>query len=239
MDPAKAIVEVERFLYATSQLAQTTLRSVLGQAELDELLAEREKINKELQSILDEHTDPWGIKVSAVEVKHVDLPEEMKRAIEDGDVLRLGGPGAPALTVRLYTDAPSLPPTDSGRAARRRTATAAFRSWAGARVRRNRKECQPEMRNARVAIQAIGTWKKTIRLLCPMKFAATGDQRKAANRHPRTHTKITKLMLSIPPAITTSAKPAMILVAPTVMAFNPDAQILFTVMALTSLGSPA
>jgi regulator of protease activity HflC (stomatin/prohibitin superfamily) len=81
MDPAKAIVEVERYLYATSQLAQTTLRSVLGQAELDELLAEREKINKELQSILDEHTDPWGIKVSAVEVKHVDLPEEMKRAI--------------------------------------------------------------------------------------------------------------------------------------------------------------
>lgn len=81
MDPAKAIVEVERYLYATSQLAQTTLRSVLGQAELDELLAEREKINKELQTILDEHTDPWGIKVSAVEVKHVDLPEEMKRAI--------------------------------------------------------------------------------------------------------------------------------------------------------------
>ena len=81
MDPTKAIVEVERFLYATSQLAQTTLRSVLGQAELDELLAERDKINKELQTILDEHTDPWGIKVSAVEVKHVDLPEEMKRAI--------------------------------------------------------------------------------------------------------------------------------------------------------------
>ncbi len=81
MDPAKAIVEVERYLYATSQLAQTTLRSVLGQAELDELLAEREKINKELQTILDEHTDPWGIKVSAVEVKHVDLPEEMKRAM--------------------------------------------------------------------------------------------------------------------------------------------------------------
>ncbi|MFQ6094033.1 MAG: slipin family protein [bacterium] len=81
MDPSKAIVEVERYLYATSQLAQTTLRSVLGQAELDGLLAEREKINKELQTILDEHTDPWGIKVSAVEVKHVDLPEEMKRAI--------------------------------------------------------------------------------------------------------------------------------------------------------------
>jgi len=81
MDPAKAIVEVERYLYATSQLAQTTLRSVLGQCELDELLAERDKINKQLQSILDEHTDPWGIKVSAVEVKHVDLPDEMKRAI--------------------------------------------------------------------------------------------------------------------------------------------------------------
>jgi len=81
IDPSKAIVEVERYLYATSQLAQTTLRSVLGTAELDELLAERDKINRELQTILDEHTDPWGIKVSAVEVKHVDLPEEMKRAI--------------------------------------------------------------------------------------------------------------------------------------------------------------
>ena len=74
MNPRKAIVEVENYHYATSQLAQTTLRSVLGQVELDELLSEREKINHELQTILDKQTDPWGIKVSAVEVKHVDLP---------------------------------------------------------------------------------------------------------------------------------------------------------------------
>ncbi len=81
MNPRKAIVEVEDYHYATSQLAQTTLRSVLGQVELDELLAAREKINHELQSILDNQTDPWGIKVSAVEVKHVDLPSEMQRAM--------------------------------------------------------------------------------------------------------------------------------------------------------------
>ncbi|MBI4772641.1 MAG: slipin family protein [Deltaproteobacteria bacterium] len=81
MDSNKAIVEVEDFLFATSQLAQTTLRSVCGQAMLDELLAEREKINQELQSILDKHTDPWGIKVSNVEVKHIDLPTEMQRAM--------------------------------------------------------------------------------------------------------------------------------------------------------------
>ena len=81
MEPRKAVVEVEDYMYATSQLAQTTLRSVLGQAELDELLAEREKINDKLQAILDEHTDPWGIKVSTVEIKHVDLPQEMQRAM--------------------------------------------------------------------------------------------------------------------------------------------------------------
>ncbi len=81
IDPDKAIVEVEDFLYATSQLAQTTLRAVLGQAELDELLIERDKINAKLQQIIDQHTDPWGIKVSMVEVKHVDLPQEMQRAI--------------------------------------------------------------------------------------------------------------------------------------------------------------
>ena len=81
MEPEKAIVEVEAYLYATSQLAQTTLRSVLGQAELDELLSDRDKINMELQTILDKHTDPWGIKVSAVEIKHVDLPQEMQRAM--------------------------------------------------------------------------------------------------------------------------------------------------------------
>jgi regulator of protease activity HflC (stomatin/prohibitin superfamily) len=79
--PAKAVVEVEDFLYATSQLAQTTLRSVLGQVELDDLLAERERLNKQLQEILDKSTDPWGIKVTMVEVKHVDLPAEMQRAI--------------------------------------------------------------------------------------------------------------------------------------------------------------
>lgn len=77
----KAIVEVENYLYATSQLAQTTLRSVLGQVELDELLANREKINKELQEILASHIDPWGVKVTAVEVKNIDLPLEMQRAI--------------------------------------------------------------------------------------------------------------------------------------------------------------
>ncbi|MGQ9603764.1 MAG: slipin family protein [bacterium] len=81
MEPTKAVIEVEDYLFATSQLAQTTLRSVLGQAELDDLLANREKINSELQQILDKHTDPWGIKVSTVEVKHVDLPVEMQRAM--------------------------------------------------------------------------------------------------------------------------------------------------------------
>ncbi len=81
MNPRKAVVEVENYQYATSQLAQTTLRSVLGQVELDELLSERDKINHELQAILDRQTDPWGIKVSSVEVKHVDLPVEMQRAM--------------------------------------------------------------------------------------------------------------------------------------------------------------
>ena len=81
MDSNSAVVQVENFLYATSQLAQTTLRSVLGQVELDELLAERDKINKNLQDILDRQTDPWGVKVTNVEVKHVDLPKEMQRAM--------------------------------------------------------------------------------------------------------------------------------------------------------------
>jgi len=81
IDPMKAIIDVENFLYATSQLSQTTLRSVLGQAELDDLLSHREKINERLQEILDTHTEPWGIKVSNVEVKNVDLPQEMQRAI--------------------------------------------------------------------------------------------------------------------------------------------------------------
>jgi len=81
IDPNKAIVEVEDYLYATSQLAQTTLRSILGQADLDELLTARDKINQELQVIIDAHTDPWGIKVALVEVKHVDLPAEMQRAM--------------------------------------------------------------------------------------------------------------------------------------------------------------
>ncbi len=81
VEALKAIVEIENYLYATSQLAQTTLRSVLGQAELDELLSHREKINDRLQDILDAHTEPWGIKVANVEVKNVDLPQEMQRAL--------------------------------------------------------------------------------------------------------------------------------------------------------------
>jgi len=81
LEPNNAIVEVENYAYATSQLAQTTLRSVCGQAELDELLAEREKISVRLQEILDKDTDPWGIKVSKVEIKHIDLPPEMQRAM--------------------------------------------------------------------------------------------------------------------------------------------------------------
>ncbi len=81
IEPMKAILEVENYLYATSQLSQTTLRSILGQAELDELLAKREKINRSLQETIDQQTDPWGIKVALVEVKHVDLPETMKRAM--------------------------------------------------------------------------------------------------------------------------------------------------------------
>jgi regulator of protease activity HflC (stomatin/prohibitin superfamily) len=81
VQPDKAIVEVENYLFATSQLSQTTLRSILGQSELDELLAERDKINAKLQSIIDHHTEPWGIKVSNVEVKQIDLPLEMQRAM--------------------------------------------------------------------------------------------------------------------------------------------------------------
>ena len=81
IDPSRAIVEVENFNYATSQLSQTTLRSVLGQVELDDLLSQRDRLNLQLQQILDQRTDPWGIKVSAVEVKHVDLPPDMQRAM--------------------------------------------------------------------------------------------------------------------------------------------------------------
>ncbi len=81
IDPTKAIIEVENYSYAMSQLAQTTLRSVCGQAELDDLLSGREKLNAELQEILDTHTDPWGIKVATVELKHIDLPQEMQRAM--------------------------------------------------------------------------------------------------------------------------------------------------------------
>ena len=81
IDPTKAIVEVEQYQYAISQLAQTTLRSVCGQVELDELLSAREKINADLQEILDTHTDPWGLKVTTVELKHIDLPQEMQRSM--------------------------------------------------------------------------------------------------------------------------------------------------------------
>ncbi len=81
IDPMKAILEVENFMYATSELSQTTLRSILGQADLDDLLAERERINQQLQQVMDEQTDPWGVKVALVEVKHVDLAQEMRRAM--------------------------------------------------------------------------------------------------------------------------------------------------------------
>jgi regulator of protease activity HflC (stomatin/prohibitin superfamily) len=81
LNPEKSVVEVENFLFATSQLSQTTLRSIVGQVELDELLAQRDKINKDLQQIIDKHSDPWGVKVSLVEIKHIDLPIEMKRAM--------------------------------------------------------------------------------------------------------------------------------------------------------------
>ena len=81
VDPNKAVVEIENYLYATSQLAQTTLRSIIGQSQLDELLSERDKINIQLQDILDKHTEPWGVKVSLVETKQVDLDKEMQRAI--------------------------------------------------------------------------------------------------------------------------------------------------------------
>ena len=81
IDPVNAVIQVENYLYATSQLAQTTLRSILGQVELDQLLAERETLNIKLQEVLDKHTDPWGIKVTLVEVKYVDLPQEMQRAM--------------------------------------------------------------------------------------------------------------------------------------------------------------
>ena len=81
IDPRHAVVEVENYNYATSQLSQTTLRSVLGQVDLDDLLSQRERLNQQLQQILDQHTDPWGIKVSSVEVKHVDLPPDMQRAM--------------------------------------------------------------------------------------------------------------------------------------------------------------
>ncbi|MCS7315163.1 MAG: slipin family protein [Bryobacterales bacterium] len=81
IDPTRAVIEVANYLYATSQLAQTTLRSVLGEVELDELLSQREKLNLRLQSVLDQHTGPWGVKVTMVEIKQVDLPEQMIRAI--------------------------------------------------------------------------------------------------------------------------------------------------------------
>jgi regulator of protease activity HflC (stomatin/prohibitin superfamily) len=81
LDPSKAIVQVENYLFATNQLAQTTLRSVCGEAELDDILAEREKLNLRIQDIIDSRTDPWGVKVSMVEIKHIDLPQEMQRAM--------------------------------------------------------------------------------------------------------------------------------------------------------------
>src|SRR3954466_2393262 len=98
IDPAKAVIEIEDYRYATSQLAQTTLRSVLGEVELDELLSDREKINAVLKKIIDERSDPWGIEVSAVEVKDVDLPDQMKRAMarQAGGGAQRRAPGEPA-----------------------------------------------------------------------------------------------------------------------------------------------
>ncbi|MCU0230618.1 MAG: slipin family protein [Acidobacteria bacterium] len=119
-EPRKAIVEVENYIYATSQLAQTTLRSVLGQVELDGLLSERERLNHQLQSILDAHTDPWGIKISAVEVKHVDLPEEMRRAMakqaeaereKRAKVIHADGESQAAKTLRLAAQELAISPT--------------------------------------------------------------------------------------------------------------------------------
>jgi regulator of protease activity HflC (stomatin/prohibitin superfamily) len=81
VDPMNAVLEVENYMFATSQLSQTTLRSIVGQAQLDDLLSEREKINRKLQAVIDQQTDPWGVKVALVEVKHVDLPQHMKRAM--------------------------------------------------------------------------------------------------------------------------------------------------------------
>lgn len=81
MEPSKALIQVENYLFATSQFAQTTLRSVCGEAELDDLLAKRDELNKRIQEIVDLHTDPWGVKVTAVEIKHIDLPQEMQRAM--------------------------------------------------------------------------------------------------------------------------------------------------------------
>ena len=81
LDPTRAVVEVENYLYATSQISQTTLRSILGEQELDELLSERERLNQALQQVIDRQTEPWGVKVSTVEVKNVDLPQEMQRAM--------------------------------------------------------------------------------------------------------------------------------------------------------------
>ncbi|MCK6545598.1 slipin family protein [Myxococcota bacterium] len=81
VQPERAVLQVENYLYATSQYAQTTLRSILGQVELDQLLAERERINQDLQEVIDRHTDPWGVKVTSVELKHIDLPQEMQRAM--------------------------------------------------------------------------------------------------------------------------------------------------------------
>ena len=124
LEPNKATIEIENYLFATSQLAQTTLRSVCGQAELDELLSERDKINAHLQEIVDTQTDPWGIKVSLVEVKHIDLPQEMQRALAKqaeaererrAKVINAEGEFQAAQRLadglRYYRTTPSRPPT--------------------------------------------------------------------------------------------------------------------------------
>ncbi len=120
VDPNKAVVEVENYLYATSQLAQTTLRAILGQAELDELLSDRERLNDQLQEVIDQQTDPWGIKVSMVEVKSADLPQEMLRAMakqaeaereKRAKIIHADGEQQASQALAAAADAMSLNPT--------------------------------------------------------------------------------------------------------------------------------
>jgi regulator of protease activity HflC (stomatin/prohibitin superfamily) len=146
-DPDKAIVEVEDYLYATSKLAQTTLRSVVGEAELDELLAERERINDRIASILDEGTDPWGIKVAKVEVKDVDLPQQMQRAMarqaEAERERRAKVITAEGESLRVSTRPPEGWPKRPGSSpdTPRRCSSGTCRPWSRSRPRTTRRPC--------------------------------------------------------------------------------------------------